>query len=115
MITDQEATQLVRGLVFAVQKARSDMRESMGDGETADALLEDLHPWLFGEKSLLPALLKWQTNCEHDGKIGGGSLYNFVRMIQMKDPMLLELLPVWGYAAPEPEVLWAVQTWTWVP
>ena len=46
-----QANSLVRGLVFAVQKTRSDMMETLGTDDLAQTMLADMQPWLFGKNA----------------------------------------------------------------
>lgn len=110
-----QANSAVRGLIFAVQKARSDITEALGEGEVATALLKDLHPFLFGDTSILPRLLDWQARCRKTESISGMDMYNLVRFIEMKDPAILALLPMYGYTDVSPaNVQWFGQTWPYL-
>jgi hypothetical protein len=116
-MTDYEANSLVRGLVFAVQKSRSDMSEALGGDQAGDELLEYLHPWLFGPDSMLPRLLDWQARARAQGVITGLSLFNWVKFIDLKDRMILGLLPLYGYTEVPlegPPIEWTLQTWPYL-
>ena len=123
MTTEMEANSLVRGLVFACQKTRSNLREGLGadgspDGIIVDALLKDMHPLLFGEGNILSRLLEWQARMEKSGIIAGSDLFNIVKYIDMSDSrVLLGLLGVYGYPTiPDegPPLSWFTQSWRYL-
>lgn len=113
-MNNMQANSAVRGLIFAVQKTRSTMTESMGDSDYAQALLADLHPYLFGSLNILSRLLDFQTRCRKTGSIAGGDLYNLVRFIEMKEPTILALLPLYGYPDIESDITWFTQQWPYL-
>lgn len=123
MLSDIEANSLVRGLVFAVQKTRSDIKEGLGvdgspSGKVAESLLEDLHPLLFGQQSIFTRLLDWQERCKATGIIAGSDLFNLTKYIDMSASRpVLGLLPVYGYPAiPEdgPPIEWFGKSWPYL-
>lgn len=117
-MTDMEANSLVRGLIFAVQKTRSDIVEAMGDSDVAQNLLKDTNPLLFGNRAILPHLLKWQENCDKSGRIAGADLFNFVTLIDRSpERAVLGLLAVYGYTTVPlegPPVEWFTQSWPYL-
>lgn len=114
MLDDTQANAAVRGLIFAVQKTRSDLREGLGGDEIGEALLRDLHPWLFGDDAVLAHLLRWQARCKAAGIIAGADLFNFVKLIEMKDSVILSLLSLYGYPSLESDISWFGRTWPYV-
>lgn len=110
-----EANDIIRGMVFAVQKTRSDLQETIGGDEIGNSILEDLHPLVFGPQSMLPKLVAWQDRCKAEGVIAGADLFNFAKLLEMKDPMILLLLPLYNYGdMPEPDISWFAQTWPYL-
>ena len=51
-----ERTEFCEKVLVSTQKVRSILRESIGENLMTEKLLEDLHPWLFGEKCVLEGL-----------------------------------------------------------
>ena len=119
MLTNMEANSLVRGLVFIVQKSRSDLTEGLGDDEAAQSLLADLHPLFFGEKNVLPQLIKWQERCAKSGVIAGADLFNFTKLLDMDQGghAALGLLGIYGYTQVSiegPDIGWFSMTWPYL-
>ena len=115
MLTDVEANSLLRGLVFAAQKSRSDLMEGLGGGPVIESLLEDLQPWLFGPQNVLPQLLRWQQNCAKTGVIAGSDMFNFFKLIEMNVSMMLMILPLYGYPSPdEADHAWFAHSWPYL-
>ena len=115
-MNDTEANSLVRGLVFIVQKTRSDLMESLGDVES---LLADLHPRFFGEKNVLPKLTEWQAQCAKAGVINGSDLFNWVKYLDLDQGghAALGLLGIYGYTTVPiegPPIEWFVQSWPYL-
>ena len=116
MLDDEKATRLVNGLVFAVQKSRSDIMEAWGEPLGED-MLANLHPLLFGEGSAMPRLLAWQARCRESGTISGLDLHNWFMLIERSESSAaLALLFIHGYAEVEeveawPSVGWMGQTY----
>lgn len=108
----EQAQGVVKALVWGAQKARSNLTETMGDSEAAQALLADLEPFLFGESNLLPQLLKWQARIKASGVLLGSDLYNFFTIIDMKARAVLMCCAANGYELPEAaDVTWLGQMW----
>lgn len=103
-MTNQDATRLVADLVFETMKARSTMKEGIGDDKVGEAICEDLYPDLFGE--LLPRLVAYQDATRRQGVINGTDLYNWMTWIRLKSPIVLATHPF-----PEPNLEWVGQTW----
>lgn len=116
-MNDMQANSLLRGLVFATQKTRSDITESMGSGPVVDELLAETQPMLFGKDNILARLLDWEARCKKSGIITGSDLFNFTKLLDMRVPTVLALLPIYGYTSiPEegPSVSWFTQTWPYL-
>lgn len=111
--THAEALTILRSLFFGTQKARSNLRESLGDSEIAISLLEDGHPWLFGPKCPLDALGKAIARAEAGEPIAGSDLRNFLWIAEL-EPILGISAQAWlqDVPLPEPDMAMSVQTWT---
>ena len=112
-----QANSLVRGLVFAVQKTRSDMMETLGTDDLAQTMLADMQPWLFGKNAMLPKLVEWQERCKATGIISGSDLFNFTKLIDMQSRPTLGLLGLYGYTTVPlegPPMEWFTQTWPYL-
>ena len=120
-MNDMEANSLLRGLIFVIQKTKSDLMEGLGagpdpQGQVMSSLLEDMQPILFGDKAILPRLLEWQKRCESTGVIAGSDMFNLFKFIDMSEARAaLGLLGVYGYTAPEEaDIQWFAQQWPYL-
>jgi hypothetical protein len=109
-MTRGKALKHLRTMLFAVQKARSDLIEAVGDDDAGRAVNADLSPWLFGPKCILPALVKFLDRVESGGPIAGADFYNFMRIAD-RTPAILAITIIDGEPLPEPELAWCAQVW----
>jgi hypothetical protein len=100
----------LRAMLFAVQKTRSILSESMGEDATAQAVNADLSPWLFGPRSVLPALIKYLDRVEAGGPISGADFYNFMS-IAARTPAIIVEAAIGDSPLPEPDFAWYGQVW----
>jgi hypothetical protein len=117
MLTNEEATSLVNGIAFCVQKARSDLMEGIGTDDVAQSLLADLQPMLFGLNAILPKVLEWQDRCRATGKISGADLFNMFKWIDMSESRSILIgLKIYSYSdVDEADIAWFTHTWEYVP
>lgn len=108
----KEAQDIITGLVFGAQKARSNIAElDLGDDMSAY-----VSPWLFGPKSVLPKLLEWQADTNRSGVVKGSDLYNFVYIATRLEMGISLAAYANGYVSPvEPDVLWMTEVYERVP
>ena len=109
-MTRTQALAHLRTMLFAVQKARSVLSESLGESATAQAVNADLSPWLFGPRSVLPALLKYLDRLEAGAPISGADFYNFMS-IAARTPAIMVDTAIGASPLPEPDLAWCGQVW----
>ena len=86
-IGQQEAMELVRKLLFGLQRARSASKEALqgyeSDDKIVSSVLETIDPWLYGKNG--EALLKAVSMVIDRGSITGMEFYNFMTIIHRLD------------------------------
>lgn len=104
MTTDTERLGVVRAMLRAVQKLRSNSVEAHFGFDTPvtagddDPLLVDLQPWVFGSKSVLPLLDRIVTR----GRVSGEELYNLLVIAHRLQPSIALQATLLGSDLPEP-------------
>ena len=85
-----EAEAHIRGLMLGVQRMRSIVREELGveSDDTINDTLENLNPWVFGAKSILPALVKVLDRIDDGKQMTPQEFYNFVFIATDLEPEL---------------------------
>jgi hypothetical protein len=109
-MTRLEALKHLRVMLFAVQKARSNLMEAVGDDETGNKVNSDLNPWLFGARSVLPSLVKYLDRIEAGAPINGSDFYNFMT-IAARSPVIAVTAMTGDDVLPEPDMSWCAQIW----
>ena len=110
-MTRAEVLEAMNQMLVAAQKVRSVAMQGLGDDQVAEDVNIELHPWLFGRKNCLPALLKYLTLVEAGGPISGAVFYNWMTIATDKDPAIALMASLSGYDLPEPKVHWFVENW----
>jgi hypothetical protein len=85
--------------------------QGLGDDQVAEDVNIELHPWLFGPKNCLPALLKYLTLVEAGGPISGSVFYNWMLIAIDKEPAIALMTSLSGYDLPQPEPHWFAESW----
>jgi|WetSurMetagenome_2_1015567.scaffolds.fasta_scaffold687139_1 hypothetical protein len=107
-----KAMEYVNKLIFGLQRARTASRESlenMGEPKLSqdiiDGVLEDLTPWLHGEKG--DALLNGLIKVSDRGRVTGMEFFNFMYIIHHLDPTLQAMAgTLCETTFPEPDIHW---------
>ena len=100
-MNNAEAIEILRKVMNGIQHARSVGRESMGKNpatisgkaispEIVDAALEDITPWLYGEKG--DAFLKGVIDVVERKKVTGMEFYNFMYVLQHLEPTMGQMV-----------------------
>ena len=107
-----EALAALRLMLTASQKARSTMLESLGDDALAEKMAEDLNPWLFGKRSLVPKLVEYVSRVEAGAPIAGLDLFNFLYVAEQEPAIgLVAIALSEGEGLPERDYAWMGQVW----
>lgn len=101
-MTAVEAMAVVDRMVQVVTKMRSVGRETLGDTAITQDLFEDLEPWVYGEKSILPKLAMLQDR----GNVTGPELYNLMYVAHHLAPYIAASALGMGDPLPEPDLAW---------
>ena len=109
-MTRAQALKHLRVMLFAVQKARSNLMETVGDDEIGQKINADLNPWLFGPRCVLPPLVKYLDRLEAGAPISGADFYNFMAIATRSSP-IIALAATDSEDLPEPELAWCAQVW----
>lgn len=110
----QKAVQIIEKLTIAVQKFKSNARESVesaSDGaepHIVDAVLAGMYPWLFDEKkNVLNALLILSERSQKGEKISPQEFYNIMYIFDSFLPTVKMSLDVaWNLKLPDPDIRW---------
>lgn len=103
----------LRVMLAASQKARSNLRGSVGDDELGERLLAEMHPWLFGQKCVIPALAQVISRAERGSAVVGKTFYHMM-WIAKREPAI-ELSAAFmtsGAGLPQPDLRWNALTWS---
>jgi hypothetical protein len=110
-MNQKEAMEYMNKLFLGLQRARSVTHENMdimgGDisQELTERVLEDLTPWLHGEKG--QALLNGVEKVCDRGSVTGGEFYNFMYIIYRLDPTIQAMAGTLSETTfPEPDLKW---------
>ena len=91
----EERTAYAEGLLHDVQRVRTKCMEGMGltleEGET---ILVNLEPWLFGEKNILPAIVKSLEN-----GVSQQDVMNFAAVVGFSTSLRFQRIAVRGVEA----------------
>jgi len=89
-LTQSHALDMLRGMLKLLLKARSSMREGAIDPN----VLEDLYPWLFGDKCVLPALSGVIDRAEQSGTLSPMDFFNQMTVLYRFMPTLVAVAPI---------------------
>ncbi len=113
-MNEKYAMEIVNNLLIGLQRARSVTRENQeiedvnGDKlspEMVNWVLEDLLPWMHGEKG--EALLNAVVKVSERGSVTGGELYNFMTIIHLLSPAVNACVgALTTYDFPKPNLEW---------
>lgn len=104
------ALEVVNSLAFTLQRMRSISAETVGTDEVAQLLLQDLNPYVFGPKSLLPALSQLQDR----GSVTPIELYNLCVIAHDLEPAIAQSAALFtrnDHAVPPPSSSWLSSPW----
>lgn len=104
----------LRAMLFALQRARSITKEELVNAgwpeKTVQSVLENLMPWIHGNKCPVPALVSMLDRVDDGGRIDGMDFYNLVTVATLLQPILRFLIVTIGNDPdfPEwPDIQWA--------
>lgn len=84
-MTEQEAVQHLREMMWALQRYRSITMETLGPGtgelHLSKKFAGELWPWVFGEKCPLPVLAKMIDDVEAGGSLALMDYYNMMTIL----------------------------------
>lgn len=107
-----EALRLLRIMLTAAQKTRSDLREGLGEDEAMEMAQAELRPWLFGPKSIVPSLAEYIGRAELGKPITGAEFYNFMWVAHNDGLIVLTAHMIAPPGLPEPDLAWHGQVWS---
>lgn len=81
----EECKKYLNHLLRDAQRVRSKQFEGLGDDDASKTVLEELEPWLFGRKCIIPHLVK----CI-EGEPGDGDVLNFSIIARQSSNLRLE-------------------------
>lgn len=93
--TREDALGLLRLLLRGAQKARSNLAEAFGDenvtksGTPASWALEQMNPWLYGPKNIVPKLAEYVSKVEAGTTIKGAEMLNWVIIATLLEPSII--------------------------
>ena len=83
-MTKDEAARHLRALLSAIQKLRSVSAET----SIVDHISASMWPWVYGDKNILPAIVKMLDQYDETGELSGMDFYNIVYIATQLEPML---------------------------
>ena len=112
----EEALKLCNALLTGLQRARSIVEENASrelsingnpiDPKVMDSALEDITPWLFGEKG--NALVRGLGIVSDRDSVKGMEFFNFMYIIHVLEPTLNMMAgALTDTMFPEPDIAWA--------
>lgn len=104
-----EAAWCLRLMQWSIQKSRSTMKEMFGD-TMAETLLGDLHPWLAGNKNLLPVLSKMLDRIDNGEITTPLEFYNMMVLARKEPAIWMVATTCDEKGLPEPSIEW-LQGW----
>jgi hypothetical protein len=103
-ITHESALRDLRAMFYTVQKARSIMAENGWTDPTAQHVLTDIAPYVWGDKCILPALDRIIRKAEQaNGKVYWQDYYNVLIIAHRLDPFIALATNLAGLYWSEPD------------
>lgn len=99
----ETAIRHLRLFMKGIQRFRSITRENMGTGKVVDNILNDLYPWVFGEKCPLLALTKTLDRVNEGNKLTPSDYYNYMTILHKFMPEILLAMALYSEAEDYPK------------